>query len=319
MDMRIRYGAEISAELEKGFPMTSRRQQLYSHLGPLPSLDLPLSADVERVEHYDDHAREYLTLHIADYASIPALLIRPKSPGPHPLVLYSHSHGDNYALGKSEAITACEYMLTPGYGLVLATYGIATLAIDHICFEERAELSEGEVFKTMLWQGKVMWGHMVYESLRALDYVCTRSDIDSSRIGALGMSMGSTMTQWVAALDERIKVSVDICCLTNYTQLLKNHHADLHGYYFFVPGLYNHYTVADINALIAPRPHLCLAGQYDPLTPEAGLHEDDLTLTKIYSEQGARERWKMEIYPVAHEETLGMRESAINFLLAYIM
>jgi dienelactone hydrolase len=34
---------------------------------------------------------------------------------------------------------------------------------------------------------------MVYDSLHALDYLAARPDVDSHRVGTLGMSMGSTM------------------------------------------------------------------------------------------------------------------------------
>ena len=51
-----------------------------------------------------------------------------------------------------------------------------------------------------------MWGMMVHDSLRAIDYLVGRPDIDPARIGTLGMSMGSTMAWWVAALDPRVKV-----------------------------------------------------------------------------------------------------------------
>ena len=72
----------------------------------------------------------------------------------------------------------------------------------------------------MLWRGRVMWGMMVYDSLRALDYLASRRDVDRSRLGTLGLSMGSTMAWWVAALDERVKACVDICCLTDYEALM---------------------------------------------------------------------------------------------------
>ena len=68
----------------------------------------------------------------------------------------------------------------------------------------------------MLWEGQVMWGMMVYDSLRAIDYLVSRPDVDAARVATLGLSMGSTMAWWVAALDTRIKVCVDICCLTDF-------------------------------------------------------------------------------------------------------
>ena len=42
----------------------------------------------------------------------------------------------------------------------------------------------------MLWKGQVLWGAMVYDNLRALDYLITRSDVDGERIGTMGLSMG---------------------------------------------------------------------------------------------------------------------------------
>ncbi len=76
------------------------------------------------------------------------------------------------------------------------------------------------MFKAMLWRGQVLWGMMVYDGLRALDFLLTRPEIDPRRVATLGMSMGSTMAWWLGALDERIKVTVDINCLTDFQALL---------------------------------------------------------------------------------------------------
>ena len=77
---------------------------------------------------------------------------------------------------------------------------------------------------------------MVYDTLRGLDYLLTRPEVDTARVGTLGMSMGSTMAWWVAALDPRLKVCVDICCLTDYQALIEAHNLKGHGVYYFVPG-----------------------------------------------------------------------------------
>jgi hypothetical protein len=68
------------------------------------------------------------------------------------------------------------------------------------------------------------------------------------------------MAWWTAALDERLKVTVDICCLTDFQALIANHNLSGHGVYYFVPSLLKHFTTSEINALIVPRPHLALAG-----------------------------------------------------------
>jgi esterase/lipase len=122
-------------------------------------------------------------------------------------------------------------------------------------FGKRAGRSEQDIFKDMLWKGQVMWGMMVYDNLRALDYLESRDDVDMKRVATMGMSMGSTMAWWLAALDERIKVCVDLCCLTDFDELIKENGLSLHGIYYYVPDLRTHFTTSQINALIAPRPH----------------------------------------------------------------
>jgi hypothetical protein len=155
---------------------------------------------------------------------------------------------------------------------------------------------------------------MVYDSIRALDYLCTRDDVDASRIGTLGLSMGSTMAWWLAALDERVKVCVDICCLTDFEELIKSRGLDGHGIYYYVPRLLKHFTTAQINVLVAPRAHLALAGNYDRLTPPAGLERIDSELRTAYAEAGAAEKWKLLRYDIGHFETAEMRSEVVNFL-----
>ena len=168
----------------------------------------------------------------------------------------------------------------------------------------------------MLWEGRVLWGMMVFDSLRALDWLVTRPDVDPSRVATLGMSMGSTAAWWVAALDERVNVTVDINCLTDFQALIAHHGLKLHGIYYYVPDLLNHFTTSQINALIAPRAHLGLAGLRDDLTPQDGLDRIDRDLKSVYAALGHPERWKLLRYDVAHQETPEGRQEALAFLRA---
>jgi len=174
------------------------------------------------------------------------------------------------------------------------------------------------MFKAMLWQGQVLWGMMVYDGLRALDFLLTRPEVDAQRIATLGMSMGSTMAWWLGALDERIKVTVDINCLTDFQALLARKALSLHGLYYFVPGLIKHFTTAQINALIAPRAHLGLAGLRDKLTPVDGLDVIDKELQQVYAKLGHPERWKLLRYDVEHQETPEGRQEIIAFLKQFL-
>jgi hypothetical protein len=126
--------------------------------------------------------------------------------------------------------------------------------------------------------------------------------------------MGSTMAWWTAALDSRIKVCVDICCMTDYQALIASRGLDGHGIYYYVPALLKHFSTAQINALIAPRPHLSLAGNYDPLTPPEGLERIDHEMRQVYAALGAGQAWQMRLYDSGHMETAAMRAESLTFL-----
>jgi dienelactone hydrolase len=174
----------------------------------------------------------------------------------------------------------------------------------------------------MLWKGQVMFGMMLFDNLRILDYLETsletRMDINTDRIATMGMSMGSTMAWWLAALDERIKVCIDLNCLTDFHTLLQKKALALHGIYYYVPDLLNHFTTSGINALISPRPHFSLAGRNDPLTPQEGLEVINENLKEIYIKEGAPEAWQLKIYDVGHEESAEMRKDILHFLKKWL-
>ncbi len=250
---------------------------------------------------------------------MPALFVRPHhAPARTPVLLYNHAHGGNYVRGKRELIERKIGRRSLTYAQELTARGYAALCIDHWAFGDRRGRSEADIFKQMLWEGRVMWGMMVYDSMRALDYLASRADIDPQRIATLGLSMGSTMAWWLAALDERIKVCIDLCCLTDFHALIEVGGLSGHGIYYYVPSLLNHFTTAQINALIAPRPHLSLAGNLDPLTPPAGLDRIDAELQAVYAASGAPQAWKLLRWNIGHEETPRMRAEVMQFLAHHL-
>ena len=130
----------------------------------------------------------------------------------------------------------------------------------------------------------------------------------------MGLSMGSTMAWWTAALDERVKVTIDLCCLTDFHELIRTRGLDGHGIYYFVPGLLKHFDTSGINALIAPRAHLSLNGNYDRLTPPAGLDQIEREMTKVYRACGAPGAWKSFRRDTGHFETHEMRAELLAWL-----
>ncbi len=292
----------------------ARRQELYQLLGPLPDRHTPISSRLLSVAEQPTYRLETLALDLNGLETVPAYLARPRSAGPHPCILYNHAHGGDYALGKRELLDGRPALQAPPYAEALTARGIAALCLDAWLFGERRGRTESEAFKQLLWHGQVLWGRMVYDSLRAVDYLCARPDIDARRLGTLGLSMGSTMAWWVAALEPRLTVCVDLCCLTDFQALIDARGLDGHGVYYYVPALLNHFTTAQINALIAPRPHLSLAGNFDPLTPPAGLDRIDQELKAVYAGAEQPEAWQLRRYNTGHFETAEMRAEVLAFL-----
>jgi dienelactone hydrolase len=298
---------------------SERRNQLHGLLGDLPdrSLEIAVSKVDEKV--LESCVLEKLILDLNGIEPVPAYFVRPRSQdGPVPAILYNHAHGGNYELGKEELLRGRDALQEPPYAVTLTQMGYAALCIDTWAFGERRGRSESEIFKHMLWTGRVMWGMMVYDSLRAVDYLVSRPDVDAERLGTMGLSMGSTMAWWLAALDPRVKVCIDICCLTDFHALIESRGLDGHGIYYYVPRLLKYFTTAQINALIAPRPHLSLAGNYDRLTPPAGLDRIDAELSQVYAAEGAPEAWKLLRYEIAHFETAAMRAEIVAFLKRWL-
>jgi dienelactone hydrolase len=305
----------LQAQSRSASQTEARRRELYGLMGDLPDRSRPIAGKKRSEAERDGYLLETWDLDLNGFETVPAYLARPLgASGRLPAVLFNHSHGGGYKIGKQEFIEGRSYLQPVPYAKELTGLGYVSLAIDHWIFGERSHTTEPDMFKEMLWKGQVLWGMMVYDSLRAMDFLVQRPDVDPSRIGTLGISMGSTMAWWLAALDERVKVTVDICCLTDFQTLIAKKSLSAHGVYYYVPSLLKRFTTAQINALIAPRAHLGLAGLQDKLTPVEGLDLIDAELKKVYAELGHPERWKLLRYDVGHQETAEGRQEIVKFV-----
>ena len=63
--------------------------------------------------------------------------------------------------------------------------------------------------------------HMIWDSIRAIDYLSSRPEVDSNRIGISGCSGGGTNTAYTAILDPRIKAAAPICYITSRRRLIE--------------------------------------------------------------------------------------------------
>jgi len=296
--------------------VAARRAELHALLGPLPEVSAHPTARLVAREEHAGYVLEKLVLDLNGIEDVPAYLALPpdSAAAPLPIVVYNHAHGRNFALGKEELLRGNSVSPEPPYVEQLTAAGYAVFCADMWSFGERRGKSESALFKELLWKGQVLWGLRVFDTLRAIDYLVERPELDAGRIATTGISMGSTMAWWVAALDTRIRVCIDLCCLTDFDELIATDGLDGHDLYYYVPGLLRRFSTAEINALIAPRAHLSLAGRYDSLTPEAGLARIDDALRRVYAEAGAPDAWKLVVHGTGHMETAAMRADVMAFL-----
>jgi len=295
-----------------------RRKELWGLLGDLPWRHKPGAPKLLKKEEHENYTLERWVLDLNGIEPVPASLLVPhKRQNPAPGMLYIHWHAGMYGLGKEQLLVGVKAQ--PPYAPVCAEKGIVTLAIDSWCFGERkheADGSEGEqnAFKLMLWKGQVLYGMMMFDEFRALDFLASRPEVDNTRLGAMGMSMGATKAWWLAALDPRVRVCMDVCCLTDYDELIKTHGLKEHGIYYYVPSLLKHFQTAQINELIVPRAHLSVNGRRDPLTPPGGVDKIREYLLPLYREHGRESDCRIELFDCEHVELPEMRKLILEWM-----
>lgn len=294
---------------------SDKLQQL---LGDVPS-DQPITATLLKQEERDGYRLESLLLDLNGIERVPAYIAKPlQGDGPFPLVVFNHSHGGDYANGRNEFVRSSPYLQQISFAKALTDMGYAACCIDMWAFNERGGKTESELVKEMLWQGQVIWGMMLYDNRRMVDYMCLREDIDASRIGTIGMSMGGLMAWWLAALDERIQVTIDICGQVDAHTLIAKRGLDHHGFYSYVPGLLKHYTTLQIQERIVPRPRMSLTGRSDRMCPIEGVEHLASGLREAYQVAGQPEHWQSVLASGGHMETLEMRVAWQQFLARYL-
>jgi hypothetical protein len=300
----------------------ARRKELWGMLGVLPWKHQPAPPRLVKTEKHSGYTLERLVLDLNGLEPVPAILLIPeKRRKPAPGLLYIHWHGGMYDLGKEQLLLGVGAQ--PAYAPVCSEKGLVTLAIDSWCFGERKHAGNGsagedDAFKEMLWRGRVLYGMMMFDEFRALDYLAGRAEVDPHRLGTLGMSMGATKAWWLAALDPRVRLCLDVCCLTDYDELIRTHGLGGHGIYYYVPALLKHFSTSQINELIVPRPRLSVNGRQDPLTPAHGVELVRDFLMPLYRKHGREEDCRIELFDCAHLELPAMRRLILEWLDRYL-
>ena len=246
---------------------------------------------------------------------VTANLYLPEGDGPFPAILHPCGHTDN---GKAAGV----YQKV---NLLLVRNGFVVLCFDPIGQGERKQLLDPKTGKSFarptgehqvlgvapVLLGRGLASYMVWDGMRAIDYLQQRPEVDPSRIGCTGNSGGGNLTSFLMALDDRIEVAAPGCFMT--TTRMKNERPG--------PGDPEQNLFAqvregldhpDFALMRAPKPTLILAATED-FVPIEGTWKAYRQAKRLYTRLGRPEAVNLVEAPEKHGYTRPLREGAVRF------
>lgn len=159
--------------------------------------------------------------------------------------------------------------------------------------------------------GNTLARDFIWDGIRAIDYLCTRPEVDTARIGITGRSGGGTQSAMIAAFDGRIKAAAPENYITNMRRLFEAmgpQDAEQDLLYALARG----WDMADLLAVRAPKPALVVTTTQD-MFPIQGALETCSEVARIYSAFGASANFRMVTDDAPHASTLKNREATYAF------
>jgi hypothetical protein len=220
--------ARIVTEADLRALQDELRQKALALIGGLPGERTPLNARVTGTIPMDGYRIDKLVFESLPGIHVTALVYVPEGPtGKRPAVLLACGHSP---VGKAH----------PGYQEIavrLARRGYVVLCWDPVGQGERSQFWDkargrsrynlvcGEHavlgnFATIA--GTSLVRYMVWDGMRAVDYLLTRDDVDGSRLAVTGTSGGGFQSLWIGALDPRIAVVLPSCFPTALPMRMAN-------------------------------------------------------------------------------------------------
>ena len=282
----------------------------------------PLNPRVTGVVERTGYRIEKVTFESRPRLYVTANLYVPAAAGRHPAILGPLGHSVN---GKA----------WPSYQKLfsnLARKGYVVLAYDPFGQGERIEYpgirpgqsaigsggtSEHEYAgRRLILLGANFGLFRVWDGIRGIDYLLTREEVDQERIGCCGQSGGGTLTQFLAALDNRIKVAV---VSEGNTENLAHANVEPPGSaddaeQNIVPALSHGIDRADLLYAFAPKPLLVTVTLHDAghtYSPEYVASSLDFIqeYTRACSLLGADNRVSLQVTTEQHGYVYEMRRS----------
>lgn len=280
-------------------------------LDPWPA-KTPLEPQVTGTVAHDEFTVEKL-----HFQSLPGLYVTgnlylPKGVSqPAPAILYVCGH----APAKQNGISYGNKTKYQHHGAWFARNGYVCLTIDTLQFGEIEGIHHGHHHLDRWWwlsRGYTPAGVEAWNSIRAIDYLQSRPEVDGARIGMTGRSGGGAYSWWAAALDDRVKAAVPVAGITD----LQNHVVDgcveNHCDCMFVVNTYR-WDYPLVAALVAPRPLLIANTDADRIFPLDGIVRTYKKAKRIYELYGAGDKIGLTIAPGGHQDTQDLQVPALRW------
>ena len=292
---------QTAADWERLRPVL--RRQLFEMLGldPLPARG-DLRATITGVTERDEIVVEKLHFQSSPALYATANLYRPRHlTGPVPAILYLCGHGPVISNGVSYG----NKVAYQHHGIWFARNGYICLTLDTLQLGEIQGLHHGTYREGMWWwnsRGYTPAGVEAWNSIRALDYLQTRPEVDTNRIGVTGRSGGGAYSWWIAALDDRIRAAAPVAGITDLQNHVVDGTVEGHCDCMFMVNTYR-WDYPQVAALVAPRPLLIVNTDADSIFPLDGVVRTHRQVRRIYELLHAPQQLGLVIGPGPHKDT----------------
>ncbi len=278
----------------------------------IPPERTPLNARIVATNRFDNYWIENLIFESRPGFPVTANVYRPALPatGRRPAVLSPIGHFLSAGKTATDVQARC---------IQLARLGFVVLVYDALGQGER--MFPGNIHHdagyALLPLGETIAGWMVWDSIRALDYLVTRDDVDADRIGLTGNSGGGLNTLFTAALDERIHAAVVVGFTFEFGNWLK--YGGTHCTCTHLPGLFGAMNWFEIGGLIAPRALMMLQGENDGIFPVSGAQRSGTEVERLYRLLEQPERARFVALPnLPHAYSRPFRETMIGWMTRHL-
>lgn len=307
---RLRFQARTRAEAEVW--QKTLQARLTELLGGFPAERSALRPVLLEARSFRAYRREKIVFDSRPTASVLAYVLVPpnaKTPAPTVICVPGHGRGVDDIVGIDEQ--GRDRTDKAGYqhdfAIQVAEAGMAAVAIEPMgfgCRRDPLNARQGLSRKACepvaggaLMVGQTMIGWRVWDIMRTIDYIATRPELNSSRVGCVGISGGGTAALFATALEPRLRVAM----VSGYLNTFRDSVGSLaHCIDNYVPGILNWAEMHDIAGLIAPRPLFVESGEKDNIFPIQASVESFNKVREIYRVFGATDQIEQEVFPGEH-------------------